>query len=126
MAAGVRCKRRRLSTCVCLIGFALVASGCNRTGVRRIGVIPKGTAHVFWQSVHAGAEAGGREFHEKVDWEGPANETDYARQIEIFDSMLNQHVTGIMVAASDRTTLNASLDRAARENIPVVVFDSAV
>jgi ribose transport system substrate-binding protein len=31
-----------------------------------------------------------------------------------------------VVAASDRTTLNASLDRAARENIPVVVFDSAV
>jgi ribose transport system substrate-binding protein len=89
-------------------------------------VIPKGTAHVFWQSVHAGAEAAGREFHEKVDWDGPANETDYARQIEIFDSMLNQHATGIVVAASDRTTLNASLDRAARENIPVVVFDSAV
>jgi ribose transport system substrate-binding protein len=126
MAAGVRCKRRRLGACVGLICLVLVASGCNRTGVRRIGVIPKGTAHVFWQSVHAGAEAGGREFNEKVDWEGPANETDYARQIEIFDSMLNQHVTGIVVAASDRTTLNASLDRAARENIPVVVFDSAV
>jgi ribose transport system substrate-binding protein len=94
--------------------------------VRRIGVIPKGTSHVFWQSVHAGTVAAGREFHENVDWEGPPNETDYARQLEIFDSMLNQHVTGIVVAASDRTTLVASLDRAARENIPVVVFDSAV
>ena len=126
MAAGVRCKGRRLGACVGLIAAALLGSSCNRSGVRRIGVIPKGTAHVFWQSVHAGAEAAGREFHEAVDWDGPANETDYARQIEIFDSMLNQHVTGIVVAASDRTTLNASLDRAARENIPVVVFDSAV
>jgi ribose transport system substrate-binding protein len=76
--------------------------------------------------VHAGAVAGGREFHEEIDWEGPANETDYARQIEIFDSMLNRHVNGIVVAASDRTTLDASLDRASRENVPVVVFDSAV
>jgi ribose transport system substrate-binding protein len=126
MAAGVRCKARRFSACAGLIVVAVVGSACNRSGVRRIGVIPKGTAHVFWQSVHAGAEAAGREFHETVDWEGPANETDYARQIEIFDSMLNQHMTGIVVAASDRTTLNASLDRAARENIPVVVFDSAV
>ena len=126
MAAGVRCNARRFGACAGLIAVAVVGSACNRSGVRRIGVIPKGTAHVFWQSVHAGAEAAGREFHEKVDWEGPANETDYARQIEIFDSMLNQHVTGIVVAASDRTTLDASLDRAARENIPVVVFDSAV
>jgi ribose transport system substrate-binding protein len=126
MAAGVRCKERRFGACVGLIAVALFAGACNRSGVRRIGVIPKGTAHVFWQSVHAGAEAAGREFHEKVDWDGPVNETDYARQIEIFDSMLNQHVTGIVVAASDRTTLNASLDRASRENIPVVVFDSAV
>jgi len=122
----VQCKGRRLEACAALIAVALLTGACNRSGVRRIGVIPKGTAHVFWQSVHAGAEAAGREFHETVDWEGPANETDYARQIEIFDSMLNQHVNGIVVAASDRTTLDASLDRAARENIPVVVFDSAV
>ena len=126
MAAGVRCKGRRFGACVGLIAVALIGSACNRSGVRRIGVIPKGTAHVFWQSVHAGAEAAGREFHETVDWDGPPNETDYARQLEIFDSMLNQHVNGIVVAASDQTTLNASLDRASRENIPVVVFDSGV
>lgn len=122
MAAGVRCKRLKVSAVL----LALLAAGCNRGGARRIGVIPKGTAHVFWQSVHAGSEAAGREFHEAVDWDGPPNETDYARQLEIFDSMLNQHVNGIVVAASDRTTLDASLDRASRENIPVVIFDSGV
>jgi ribose transport system substrate-binding protein len=130
MAAGVQCKARAgafaCATCIAAAGFCLALAACNRAGVRRIAVIPKGTAHVFWQSVHAGAVAGGREFHEEIDWEGPANETDYARQIEIFDSMLNRHVNGIVVAASDRTTLDASLDRASRENVPVVVFDSAV
>jgi ribose transport system substrate-binding protein len=130
MAAGVRCNGRAGAFARAgFIGaacFCLALAACNRTGVRRIAVIPKGTAHVFWQSVHAGAEAAGREFHEKIDWEGPANETDYARQIEIFDSMLNRRVNGIVVAASDRTTLDASLDRASREKVPVVVFDSAV
>jgi ribose transport system substrate-binding protein len=130
MAAGVQCKARAgafaCATCIAAACFCLALAACNRGGVRRIAVIPKGTAHVFWQSVHAGAVAGGREFHEEIDWEGPANETDYARQIEIFDSMLNRHVNGIVVAASDRTTLDASLDRASRENVPVVVFDSAV
>jgi ribose transport system substrate-binding protein len=81
---------------------------------------------VFWQSVHAGAAAAGQEFHAEILWDGPPNETDYSRQLEIFDSMLNRHVDGVVVAAADKTILNASLDRAARENVPVVVFDSAV
>ncbi|HVW85969.1 MAG TPA: substrate-binding domain-containing protein [Bryobacteraceae bacterium] len=108
------------------IALSLLALSCNRQKQRRIAVIPKGTAHVFWQSVHAGAAAAGQEFHEEILWDGPPNETDYSRQLEIFDSMLNRHVDGVVVAAADRTTLNASLDRAARENVPVVVFDSGV
>jgi ribose transport system substrate-binding protein len=109
-----------------LILVSLIGLSCNRQKQRRIAVIPKGTSHVFWQSVHAGATAAGKDFHEEILWDGPPNETDYSRQLEIFDSMLNRHVDGVVVAAADRTTLNASLDRAARENIPVVVFDSGV
>jgi len=116
----VRCKIALLAVC------AIVGVSCNRQKQRRIAVIPKGTAHVFWQSVHAGATAAGQDFHEEILWDGPPNETDYSRQLEIFDSMLNRHVDGIVVAAADRTTLDASLDRAARENVPVVVFDSGV
>jgi ribose transport system substrate-binding protein len=89
-------------------------------------VIPKGTADVFFQSVHAGAAAAGQQFHEEILWDGPPRETEYSRQLEILDSMLNRHVDGIVVAASDRTALNASLDRAAREKVPVVIFDSGV
>lgn len=109
-----------------LLAASLLFVSCNRQQQRRIAVIPKGTANVFWQSVHAGAVAAGREFHEEILWDGPPTETDYSRQLEILDSMLNRHVDGIVVAASDRNALNASLDRSARENIPVVVFDSGV
>ena len=116
----MRC-RLAVLLAVCIVGIS-----CNRQKQRRIAVIPKGTAHVFWQSVHAGAAAAGQEFHAEILWDGPPNETDYSRQLEIFDSMLNRHVDGVVVAAADKTILNASLDRAARENVPVVVFDSAV
>jgi ribose transport system substrate-binding protein len=116
----VQCKR------ALFFAASLLILSCNRNMQRRIAVIPKGTAHVFWQSVHAGAVAAGREFHEEILWDGPPNETDYSRQLEILDSMLNRHVDGVVVAASDRTTLNGSLDRAAREKIPLVVFDSGV
>jgi len=109
-----------------LIALSLLGLSCNREKQRRIAVIPKGTSHVFWQAVHAGATAAGKEFHEEILWDGPPNETDYSRQLEIVDSMLNRHVDGMVVAAADRTSLNASLDRAARENIPVVIFDSGV
>jgi len=105
---------------------ALLTLSCNRQQQRRIAVIPKGTAHVFWQSVHAGAAAAGQQFHEEILWDGPPNETDYSRQLEILDSMLNRHVDGVVVAAADRTILNGSLDRAAREKTPVVIFDSGV
>ena len=109
-----------------LLAICLVAASCNRQKQRRIAVIPKGTANVFWQSVHAGAAAAGEEFHAEILWDGPPKETDYSRQLEIFDSMLNRHVDGIVVAAADKTILSGSLDRAAREKVPVVVFDSGV
>ncbi|MDQ6708524.1 MAG: substrate-binding domain-containing protein [Acidobacteriota bacterium] len=107
-----------------MICFALAA--CNTSRKREIAVIPKGTAHVFWQSVQAGARAAGEAYNFEIDWDGPPNETDYSRQIEIFDSMVTRHVDGIAVAAADRNALNGSLDRAAREKIPVTVFDSGV
>ncbi len=109
-----------------VVVLALAGMACNRSQQRRIAVIPKGTAHVFWQSVHAGAVAAGREFKVEILWDGPPNETDYSRQLEIVDSMLNRHVDGMVVAAADKTSLNASLARAVREKTPVVVFDSGV
>ena len=105
----------------------LLLAGCNRgTREPRIAVVPKATSHMFWQSVHAGAIAAGRELHAQVLWNSPAVETDFSRQIQIVDSMIAQHVDGLAVAASDRTALNASLDRAAQSGIPVTVFDSGV
>jgi len=114
----------RIAAGICAL---LLLAGCNR-GARepRIAVVPKATSHMFWQSVHAGAVAAGRDLHVEVLWNSPAVETDFSRQIQIVDSMIAQHVDGLALAASDRTALNASLDRAAQAGIPVTVFDSGV
>jgi ribose transport system substrate-binding protein len=123
----VRCKGSA-SIALLLAVITLAAGGlaCNRQHARRIAVIPKGTEDVFFQSVHAGAIAAGRAFHEEILWDGPPQETEFGRQLAIVDSMLNRHVDGIVLAAANRNSLNGSLDRAARENIPVVIFDSGV
>jgi ribose transport system substrate-binding protein len=70
--------------------------------------------------------AAGQALNVEVLWNGPATETEYSRQIQIVDSMIARHVDGLAISAQDRTALDSSLDRAAREGIPVTVFDSGV
>jgi len=106
--------------------MVLLAGACNRSQKRRIGVVPKGTSHVFWLTVRSGAEAAGQKFGVEIIWNGPPLETEYDRQMQIVDSMIAQHVDGLAVAAAERNALNRSLDRAAELKIPVTVFDSGV
>jgi ribose transport system substrate-binding protein len=104
----------------------LATTACNSSKKKRIAVVPKGTSHVFWLTVRAGAEAAGQKFGVDVIWNGPPLETEYDRQMQIVDSMIAQHVDGLAVAAAERRALNHSLDRAAESGIPVTVFDSGV
>src|SRR5579875_1137504 len=106
-------------------GLALLSS-CGRSGAKVIGVVPKATSHLFFVSVHAGVDAAARDFHVNVLWNGPQNETDYARQIEIVDSMITRQVSAIAISATDQEALVAPVERAIRAGIPVTVFDSAV
>jgi ribose transport system substrate-binding protein len=99
---------------------------CNTNRRKVIGVVPKATSHLFWVSVQAGTMAAGRALNVEVVWNGPATEIEFSRQIQIVDSMIARHVDGLALAAQDHTALDASLDRAAREGIPVTVFDSGV
>jgi ribose transport system substrate-binding protein len=114
-------------TLVLLAALAVVSStSCNRSEGTRIVVIPKATAHVFWQTVHAGARAAGRESGVEIEWLGPAAETDFARQIEIVDSAVTSRADGIVLAPTEATSLVGVVERAAREGIPLVVFDSGI
>jgi ribose transport system substrate-binding protein len=105
---------------------ALILAGCNQSRRKQIAVIPKSTSSLFFQPVHAGANAAGEEYNLEILWSGAAAETDYSRQIEIVDSMIARHVDGMAIAASERNALNQSLQRAAAANIPVTIFDSGV
>jgi ribose transport system substrate-binding protein len=109
-----------------LAAIMLLTGACNTSKKRRIAVVPKGTSHVFWITVRAGAEAAGQKYGVDVLWNGAPLETEYDRQMQIVDSMIAQHVDGLAVAAAERKALNRSLDRAAELGIPVTVFDSGV
>ena len=91
-----------------------------------VGVVPKGTNHTFWQSVHAGAIKAGREFGLEILWNAPQLEIDSARQISIVENLITRQVDGIVLAPVDADALVAVVHRAADSGIPVAIFDSAI
>ena len=58
------------STPLLAIALAALLSGCNKSsetpGQLRVAVIPKGTTHIYWKSVEAGALKAGTELGVKV------------------------------------------------------------
>ena len=104
----------------------LLTFGCGKQEKKRIAVIPMGRAHLYWQSIHAGAVAAARELNVDIVWNGPATETDYSGQLQIADAMINNRVDAIAIAPIDRTAMVSVVERAAREKIPVVIFDSGI
>jgi len=113
-----------------IVASALLALSCNRSGGggKRpvIAVIPKGVSHFFWQTVHAGAEAAGKELNVEVVWKGPAAETNYSEQINIVEDAINRRVDGIVLAPSHGESLVPVVEKAGREGIPVTIFDSGI
>ena len=101
-------------------------SSCNRNTKKRIGVVPKGRAHIFWQSVHAGANKAAREADVEVEWNGPATETDFNGQLQIVDAMINKRLDAIALAPIDKKVMVSVVERAMKQNIPVIIFDSPV
>lgn len=95
-------------------------------GKRRIAVIPKGTSHIFWQSIKAGAEKAGQEADAGIIWIGPERESAREKQIQIIDDFIVQKVSGVVLAPIDDKAMVPSVERLFAKNMPCVIIDSAV
>jgi ribose transport system substrate-binding protein len=89
-------------------------------------VVPKATSHLFFVAVHAGVDEAARDAGVRVLWNGPNEETDHTRQMQIVDSMVVRRVDALAISATDERALSAPVERAIRAGIPVTVFDSGV
>jgi ribose transport system substrate-binding protein len=107
--------------------IACITIGCEQkqTGIT-IAVIPKGTTHEFWKSIHAGAEKAARESNAKIIWKGPLKEDDREEQIKVVDDFIARGVSGIVLAPLDNQALIVPIKNATRNDIPVVIVDSDV
>jgi ribose transport system substrate-binding protein len=91
-----------------------------------IEVIPKGTTHVFWQSIRAGAEQAGKELNVNIIWRGPMREDDRDAQVSEVENAVSRGVSGICLAPLDESALVGPVQEAQQRKIRVVIFDSGL
>jgi ribose transport system substrate-binding protein len=124
-------RKMLLVTAFCMTMLIALCS-CEKKGTEPksgklvIAVIPKGTTHEFWKSIHAGAIKAAEEFGVEITWKGPLKEDDRESQISVVENMVNREVSGIVLAPLDNTALKMPVANAVRGGIPVVIIDSAL
>jgi ribose transport system substrate-binding protein len=129
LSKALRCASQRHVVLVVTVLSVLGASACSRpdtSGTRTIAVIPKGTSHVFWQSIHAGAEKAAREVGVSIIWRGPLREDDRDSQVSEVQGFVSRGVSGIVLAPLDEAALAQPVADAKSRGIPVVVIDSGL
>lgn len=114
-----------------LLACALLLAAMVRAQSYEIAVIPKGTTHEFWKSIHAGALAAATELHAEgvtvnVIWKGPLREDDREQQVQVVENFTGRRVNGIVLAPLDARALVAPTEEAVRAGIPVVIIDSGL
>src|SRR5262247_1578268 len=119
------------------IALMLVGACTNKTagpGAAKkftIAVIPKGTTHEFWKSIHAGSNKAASELSAQgtdveVIWKGPLREDDREQQIQVVEGFAAQGVSGIVLAPLDNRALVRPVADADRAGVPTVIIDSGL
>ena len=126
--------------------LALVAAACGDSGSKKAGdsatakatgktitlaVIPKGTTHEFWKSIHAGAVQAAQELTAagdsvKIIWKGPLREDDREQQVQVVEGFTSQGVSGIVLAPLDNRALVRPIEEARSAGVPTVIIDSGL
>lgn len=107
----------------------ITTAGCGKKtqhGKLQIAVIPKGTTHEFWKSIHAGAIRAAQELDVEIIWKGPQREDDREQQVMVVEDFISRGVDGIVLAPLDDRALMIPVREASRANIPVAIIDSAL
>jgi ribose transport system substrate-binding protein len=130
---------KKVIAAIVLVALAVVFAsvGCKKKeaekspDVYRIAVIPKGTTHIFWKSIHAGAikardELKAAGVNVEIIWKGPLKEDDRESQIQVVENFVTQGVTGMVLAPLDDAALRMPVKEAVNDGIPVVIIDSGL
>jgi ribose transport system substrate-binding protein len=116
--------KNTVPTIVAMLVIAL--TGRSALAETYIPVISKGFQHQFWQAVKMGAEKAAKELKVRITFEGPENESQVDKQLEMLQAALAKKPQAICFAALDSKAAIPLLKKAQASKIPVVGFDSGV
>jgi ribose transport system substrate-binding protein len=121
----------RILFLIVLCAFLLGCTAGNDKKKLTIAVIPKGTTHEFWKSIHAGSNKAAEELKAQgteieVIWKGPLREDDREQQIQVVEGFAAQGVSGIVLAPLDNRALVRPVADARRAGVPTVIIDSGL
>ena len=92
-----------------------------------IAVVPKSNSAIFWKSIHVGVKLGAVALGDvDISWRPPLKEDDLAKQISLVEQCISDGVSGIALAPLDKEALTEVVAKAAKNKIPVLIFDSAL
>jgi len=116
---------------LCLVPSCTKGPASNTKKKLTIAVIPKGTTHEFWKSIHAGSNKAASELTAQgtdveVIWKGPLREDDREQQIQVVEGFAAQGVSGIVLAPLDNRALVRPVSDAGRAGVPTVIIDSGL
>lgn len=127
--------KKPITLLVLFLSAALLLSvSCSKTQSGKkftIAVIPKGTTHEFWKSIHAGADKAARDLaaegvNVEIIWKGPLREDEREAQIQVVEGFISQGISGIVLAPLDDRALTRPVEEAKRAGIPTVIIDSGL
>ncbi|MEO5712608.1 MAG: substrate-binding domain-containing protein [Luteolibacter sp.] len=110
------------------LATAVLMTSCDKSansGELRVAVIPKGTTHIYWKSVEAGAKKAAAELNVKVTFIGPQREDDRSQQIDLVKNQALQN-DAIVLAPLDAVALRDAAKEVAEKGKPVVIIDSGL
>ena len=120
---------------VCALSALCFLLACNKPSASEtsytIAVIPQGSTHEYWKSIHAGAAKAAQDLEAqgtkiKIIWKGPLREDDREQQTQVVEGFISQKVSGIVLAPFDSHALVRPVEEAAAAGIPTLVVDSAL
>ena len=105
---------------------ASTAASASPAAKAFIPMISKGFQHQFWQAVKQGADKAAAQFNVTITFQGPENESQVDKQLEMLQTVLNQKPSALCFAALDSKAAIPLLQKFKDANIPVIGFDSGV
>ncbi len=88
-------------------------------------LVPKNLGNPYFDTANKGAQEAAKELGVTVTYTGPAT-ADATQQIQVINSLIAQHVSGLAVSADDSDALVSVGKTAMDQKIPVVSWDSAI